>query len=70
MGRYIIFGTFHKHFKKIAASIGCPDARPHDLRHPYVKPKTKKYENFFGECRRNTLQANGRPLLMPCWAWV
>lgn len=33
MGRYIIFRTFHKHFKKIAASIGCPDARPHDLRH-------------------------------------
>ena len=42
----------------------------HGLRHPYVKPKTKKYENFFGEYRRNTLQANGRPLLMPCWAWV
>ena len=32
-GRYIIFQTFHTHFKKIAASIGCPDARPHDLRH-------------------------------------
>lgn len=32
-GRYIIFQTFHRHFKKIAASIGCPDARPHDLRH-------------------------------------
>lgn len=32
-GRYIIFQTFHSHFKKIAAAIGCPDARPHDLRH-------------------------------------
>lgn len=32
-GRYIIFQTFHSHFKKIVASIGCPDARPHDLRH-------------------------------------
>lgn len=32
-GRNIIFQTFHSHFKKIAASIGCPDARPHDLRH-------------------------------------
>ena len=26
-------GTYYKHFKKIAASIGRPDARPHDLRH-------------------------------------
>ena len=42
-GRNIIFQTFHKHFKKIAASIGCPDARPHDLRHPYVKHTTKKF---------------------------
>lgn len=25
--------TFYSHFKKIAASIGRPDARPHDLRH-------------------------------------
>ena len=32
-GRYINTLTFYKHFKKIAASIGCPDARPHDLRH-------------------------------------
>lgn len=32
-GRYIIFQTFHSHFKKIVSSIGRPDARPHDLRH-------------------------------------
>lgn len=32
-GRNIIFQTFHRHFKKVAASIGCPNARPHDLRH-------------------------------------
>lgn len=25
--------TFYKHFKRIAAAIGRPDARPHDLRH-------------------------------------
>ena len=25
--------TFYKYFKKITASIGRPDARPHDLRH-------------------------------------
>lgn len=32
-GRNIIPQTFHTHFKKIAAAIGCPEARPHDLRH-------------------------------------
>ena len=32
-GRNIIPQTFHTHFKKIVAAIGCPDARPHDLRH-------------------------------------
>lgn len=31
-GNLAIF-TFYSHFKKIAASIGRPDARPHDLRH-------------------------------------
>lgn len=32
-GRHFVITTFYKHFKKIAASIGRPDARPHDLRH-------------------------------------
>lgn len=31
-GHYVI-NTFYKRFKRIAASIGRPDARPHDLRH-------------------------------------
>ena len=31
-GNHIIV-TFYKNFKAIAASIGRPDARPHDLRH-------------------------------------
>ena len=31
-GHYKLF-TFYSRFKKIAASIGRPDARPHDLRH-------------------------------------
>lgn len=31
-GNLAIF-TFYSHFKKIAAAIGRPDARPHDLRH-------------------------------------
>ncbi len=32
-GRHLAIFTFYKNFKTIAASIGRPDARPHDLRH-------------------------------------
>ena len=32
-GKHYAIVTFYKNFKKIAASIGRPDARPHDLRH-------------------------------------
>lgn len=32
-GKHYSIPTFYKYFKKIAASIGRPDARPHDLRH-------------------------------------
>ena len=32
-GKHLAIPTFYTHFKKIAASIGRPDARPHDLRH-------------------------------------
>jgi len=32
-GGHLTHYTFYRHFKKIAASIGRPDARPHDLRH-------------------------------------
>ncbi len=33
LGRHLRIDTFYRTFKKIAASIGRPDARPHDLRH-------------------------------------
>ena len=33
LGECVKFATFYGHFKRIAASIGRPDARPHDLRH-------------------------------------
>lgn len=33
MGKHYAIHTFYKRFKAIAASIGRPDARPHDLRH-------------------------------------
>lgn len=32
-GKHYALATFYKKFKDIAASIGRPDARPHDLRH-------------------------------------
>lgn len=33
LGKHYAIFTFYNRFKKIAASIGRPDARPHDLRH-------------------------------------
>lgn len=33
LGRHYAIFTFYRHFKEIAAGIGRPDARPHDLRH-------------------------------------
>ena len=33
IGQHYAIVSFYKQFKKIAASIGRPDARPHDLRH-------------------------------------
>ena len=33
IGKHYALSTFYKNFKRIAASIGRPDARPHDLRH-------------------------------------
>ena len=32
-------------FKKLATAAGIPNARVHDLRHPYVKHTTKKYNS-------------------------
>lgn len=33
LGKHRSFASFYRNFKKIAAGIGRPDARPHDLRH-------------------------------------
>lgn len=35
-GENLAFYTVYNHFKKIAASVGVPDARFHDLRHTYA----------------------------------
>lgn len=36
IGKHLAFFTFYNRFKRIAASIGRPDLRPHDLRHTCV----------------------------------
>ena len=36
LGRHLAIHTVYKDFKQIAASIGRPDARFHDLRHSYA----------------------------------
>ena len=46
-GNHLAPSTLYHNYKKIVASIGLPDARLHDLRHPYVKYKAKNFLNFF-----------------------
>ena len=36
IGQHLSAQTVYLHFKKIAAAIGCPTARFHDLRHSYA----------------------------------
>jgi integrase len=36
LGEHLQMVTMHKHFKKIAAAAGVPDARIHDLRHSFA----------------------------------
>ena len=42
----------YQRLKVILQNAGLPDIRFHDLRHPYVKLKTKKFEDFYYESRR------------------
>lgn len=41
LGKHLSPYTVYHNFKRLAASIGLPEARVHDLRHPNVKPKTQ-----------------------------
>lgn len=41
LGEHLSPYTVYHNFKRLAASIGLPEARVHDLRHPNVKPKTQ-----------------------------
>ena len=42
IGEHLTEHIVYRHFKRAATAIGRPDARFHDLRHPYVKHTTKK----------------------------
>ena len=37
----------YRHMKTLLQRAGLPSIRFHDLRHPYVKPTTKKFITFF-----------------------
>ena len=47
VGQHLKHKTVYKHYKAIVKGIGLENARFHDLRHPYVKPKTKKFVTYF-----------------------
>ena len=46
VGNHLSPPTIYHNYKRIVASIGRPDARLHDLRHPNVKPKTQSFCKF------------------------
>ncbi len=46
-GMFVRFKTLYVHFKAIVKRMGRPEVRFHDVRHPYVKPTTKKFITFF-----------------------
>ena len=43
----IVSRTLQKRMKRYAEKAGVKEIRVHDLRHPYVKPTTKKFITFF-----------------------
>ena len=42
-GTHLTKPTVYREYKRIVAAIGCPNARFHDLHHPYVKHTTKTF---------------------------
>ena len=56
IGRHLAIHTLYKDFKKVVTSIGCPDTWFHDLRHPYVKHKTKSFLRNFRFFQSQTMR--------------
>ena len=52
VGKHLSPNTIFHNFKRIAASIGLPDARLHDLRHPYISLTTKKIAPLYAKISR------------------
>lgn len=46
LGHHLATHTVYKDFKKIAASIGCPELRFHDLRHSYAVASIRTGEDI------------------------
>lgn len=47
VGHRLSPNTVYHNYKRLVASIGLPEARLHDLRHPNVKPRTKDFYPLF-----------------------
>ena len=54
---YFTKSALEKEIKRVAKKAGLPEIRVHDLRHPYVKPTTKKLQLF--------LRISGQPHSCP-----
>lgn len=48
-GSHVFARTVYENFKRIVRSIGLPQVRFHDLRHPYVKKTQKSQSTIFSE---------------------
>ncbi len=47
LGRHLIPDTVYDNLKRVVRSIGLPETRLHDLRHPNVKPTTQTFFEIF-----------------------
>ena len=56
-GRHLCHHTVYQNYKRVVASIGIPEARFHDLRHPNVKPRTQFFSTFFEMIQSCTLRS-------------
>ena len=70
LGHHFAIPTFYERFKRIAASIGRPDARPHDLRHTAATvaiaagADIKSVQDLLGHATASfTLNLGARPML-------
>ena len=51
LGRHLVPDTVYDNLKRVVRSIGLPETRLHDLRHPNVKPRTQTFSTFLNFLR-------------------